>query len=172
MLRASLATAVMVLAAVPAAGQQAGPKGPPPKFMVAQVDKAGQPFIHMAVTEYVAVKREVTVKVANGFEKRVVQEMVPQLRETRVNLDDAKTTVFDGQGKRIEPKDVRKRIRAMTAVLVSTDGKPVDPFFLRLVRADAVVLVAPELARGLDPLAMPLVLPAPAPPPPKKDIPN
>jgi hypothetical protein len=61
-------------------------------------------------------------------------------------LDDKEVQVYGGNGKLIDPKDVRNRLKRPTAVFVSADGQQVDPFYLRLLREDALVVVSQRLA--------------------------
>jgi hypothetical protein len=162
MFRAILGVALVVLPASLAAGQGAGPKGPPPTIMAVRVDGAGQPFL--VVQQPVMVPQQVTVqvKVGDRIENRVETRVVTVMREVRRALDNEKTRFFDAAGKRIDLKDALKRLMKTTAVLVSADGKEVDPFYLRLAREDTVVVVSPELAGAMGgpvPIPPPIKLP-------------
>jgi RNA polymerase sigma factor (sigma-70 family) len=56
---------------------------------------------------------------------------------------------FDTSGKKVEAKDLTRRLRRKVTVLVSADGKPVDPLHLRLFKDGLLVLVvAPERQAG------------------------
>jgi hypothetical protein len=159
MLRVCLAAVLTALPAAAWATQGGLPKGPAPKLMVALVDDQGRPILLKEVVEMVAVQRKVTVQVNNRNEERTVTEHVPVQRT--VPFDLGKARIFDATGKALEPKEAGKRIKGATAVLVSADGKPVDPFYLRLARPETLVVVSPELTRALVP---PAALPVPPPP--------
>jgi hypothetical protein len=174
MFRAILGVALVVLPASLAAGQGAGPKGPPPKVMVVRVDGAGQPSL--VVTQTVMVPQQVTVqvKVGDRIENRVQTSLVPVTREIRKTLDGEKVRFFDAAGKRIDLKDVLKRLTKATPVLISADGKEVDPFYLRLAREETVVIVSPELAGPAmgGPVPVPLISPKQTPLPSKLPSPG
>jgi hypothetical protein len=65
--------------------------------------------------------------------------------------------VYDTRGKAVSPKKLPGLLKGETFVLVSADGKPVDPLYLRLVKEGTLVFVLPA------PPTPPPVPPAPAP---------
>src|SRR6516165_4623478 len=147
MIRALLAAALLTAPAVAAlaGGPPDRPKGPPPRVMTLQVEREGKSYIQQILTEYIPQQREVQVVVNGRIEKRVETVMVPVVRQQRTALDDKDVQVFNGAGKRLAGADLPKFLKSVP-VLVSSDGKPVDPFYLRLVREDTLVVVAPALA--------------------------
>jgi hypothetical protein len=155
----------MALPAAAVTAQNGPAKGSPPKVMVAQVDENGRPFLLHTVVEMVPVSVKVLVQVNNRNEERTVTELRQVQRVARFELDKGKTRFFDATGKAIGPKELGKRLKRATAVLVSTDGREVDPFYLRLARPDTVVVVSPEFAQAMDP-------PGPPPAPPLSKIPS
>jgi hypothetical protein len=52
-------------------------------------------------------------------------------------------TVLDGEGKKINAVEARKRLKVTDTVLVSTSGTAVDPTYLRILKKDALILVHP-----------------------------
>jgi len=60
-------------------------------------------------------------------------------KTTYHDLNDVQA--FDTKGKRIEAKKLPDLLKKKTAVLVSADGQPVDPFYLQLVKDGTVVLI-------------------------------
>jgi hypothetical protein len=142
-------TVCVVLLAVPGlAGAQrpdAGPKGPAPRVMVARVSADGHPVVVRQVIEAVPEIQKVEVKVNGQVEKRQVTVYRYVLREVEVRLNVDGVQVFEANGRRIDPADVAGRLKKATAVLVSADGKAVDPFYLRLARPGTLVVVAPGL---------------------------
>jgi hypothetical protein len=143
------ATVCVVLLAVPGLARaqrpDAGPKGPAPRVMVARVGAGGQPVIVRRVTEVVPKRELVPVMIGGRVENREVTVYREVLREIEVRLDVEGVQVFEVNGRRIDPADVAGRLKKATAVLVSADGKQLDPFYLRLGRPDTLVVVAPAL---------------------------
>jgi len=136
----------------PSQGEQA--KGAAPQIMTAQVNKAGRAFI--LATTYRTVAMEVQVKVpVNGKEeirKKVVQQHVPVVEE--IFLDSPGVEIFGVDGNRLDGKTLK--LQNATPVLVSSDGKRIDPFYARIAREGTLLIVDPRLARP-----MALVMPRP-----------
>lgn len=66
-------------------------------------------------------------------------------------------------GKRIEVKSIAERLKREIPVLVSMDGKPVDPFYLQLIKEGALVLVLYERdGKQLKPAPAAPLVPQPA----------
>jgi len=162
MFRAILGVALAVVPASLAVGQGGVPKGPPPKVMAVKVTD-GKSFLVVRTTRMVEVQVLVQVQVGKRIENRLQKRLVPEMAELHIPLDGRKVRVFDVTGKLLDLKDIPKRLTKSTPVLVSADGKEVDPFYLTLARAETLVIVAPEL---VDPAAgTPMPVPAPLPPP-------
>lgn len=163
MLRAALGLALAIGFAVNVPAVRAGdvPKGPPPRVMATQVDKDGRAYLTAFTTEFRKEKRTY-VEVVNGRqENREKIVTIPIAREVQVYLDDAGVEVFGTDGKRVDAKHVK--FRAPIGVFVSADGRPVDPFYLRLARPGTLVVVGRTLVDPLNCLT---------PPPPPKDGPR
>jgi hypothetical protein len=143
-------TICVVLLAAPGLARaqrpEGGPRGPAPRVMAVRVNAAGQPVLSKRVVEAVPEIQEVEVKVGDRTEKRQVTVHRQVVREVEMRLDVKGVEVFEARGRRIDPADVPARLKKPTAVLVSADGNPVDPFYLRLARPDTLVVVAPALA--------------------------
>ncbi len=102
--------------------------------------------------------REVVVKVAQAKEvdgvtkieyvdvKQTVADLVPTL------YDSVKPTVTTAEGKAVAAEAAKGRLIAGEIVLVSSNGKPVDGAFLRLVKPDTLVLVSEAMVRPGSPL--------------------
>jgi hypothetical protein len=100
------------------------------------------------------------------------------MEATPVPLTEVKDlAVTTADGKKVEVADAAKRLAKGGVVVVSADGKPVDPQHLKLFKGDVLVLVAPELvppaAGGVGNFVIPNLqiqlqpaapLPAPVPP--------
>jgi hypothetical protein len=137
-----------------------GPSGPPPQVTVVWLRKDGTPIIH-----YVQ-QRQVKLSELSGDDIRRPGEQRPRpIKLPTVNglvlvnemveapLDGKTVRVFGVDGKEIDPKDVRARIKTPTAALLSWDGRPVDPFYLRLAKEGTLVLVGPRAVDQTAPAA-------------------
>jgi hypothetical protein len=146
-----LSLALLLPAAPVPAAKDAPPKGPAPRVVAIAVQTDGTPTIQHTRTRMVAQQRTRSVRV--GQEVRTVTEtvMVPVMETVNLTLDGEGVEVYGIDGKKIDPKDVRKRVTKPVAVLVSADGKPVDPFYLRLAREGTLVIVVPTPASGATP---------------------
>jgi hypothetical protein len=140
----SLLTVIALTLSAPLPVKEA-PTGPPPRVMAADVEGDGQPYVLTQGTDYVPVVREVTVIVMGRVEKRTETVTVPVIRQIKVHLNDKDVQVFGADGKRIAAEDVPKMIPRAGPILVSSDGKPIDPFYLRLLREGAVSVASPRL---------------------------
>ena len=68
-------------------------------------------------------------------------------------------TVTTADGKKVEKEDALKKLAGGAVVVVSADGKPVSPAFLKVFKDDTLVLSSPELvgpATGARPQPVPL----------------
>jgi len=122
------------------------PKGTPPTLYVGHVDKDGHFVSEVTVQEVVPVTRTVKVNV-NGKEETVT-ETAYEVRQKKVTIkrDLSKATVTTAGGKKIDRKELAKRLAKPAAVVFSADGKPVDKGFLAVFKADTLVIVAPAAA--------------------------
>lgn len=137
-------TLALLLPAAPApAPKAAPPKGPPPRVVAVSVDAEGAPVITHTRTQ--SAQRQVVRTVLVGGVAQNVTETVNVAVPVTVllRLDGEGVEVYGTDGKRIDPKDVRKLIPRAMPVLVSADGKPVDPFYLRVAREGTPVIVVP-----------------------------
>jgi RNA polymerase sigma factor (sigma-70 family) len=105
------------------------------------------------VTSYRKVERDDRAY----YEPQTTQIPIEQVM--RVDLDAV--PVYDTTGKRVAPKNVTELLKESAPVLVATDGKPVDPFYLKLVKEGTLIFVVPG---GIS-VQQPITLPQPPPPP-------
>jgi hypothetical protein len=135
------------IAAAARAGEKGEvPKGPPPGLLLASVNKKGQLVMLEARVEYT---KEVRSRVVTRDGKRItVQEQVtiPKVRHRERVWPTAGIRVFDVAWNKVDPKSLRKRLARRTLVLISIDGKPVDPAYLTAFKKDTLVLVLPLVA--------------------------
>jgi hypothetical protein len=90
-----------------------------------------------------------------------VTTYVPTFQLVEQSFAPAEVEAFGTDGRRIERKQLLERLRKEAAVLVSADGRKVDPFHLQVVKEDTLVLVVPLKPRPatVEPLAAPAVPP-------------
>jgi hypothetical protein len=147
-------TVALLLPAAPAPVPKATlPKGPPPRIVSASIDsEGGFQFVEVS-TKHVPQQR--TREVVEGGQVRRVTEtvMVPVTRMIQRKVDSENVEVYGVDGKKIAPDEVRKLAGKTLPVLVSSDGKPVDPFYLRLAREGTLVLVLSAKDAGPVPAA-------------------
>jgi uncharacterized protein (TIGR03067 family) len=98
------------------------PDNPPPLQLIARL-----------IDESLTITMPATIRVVGS------SETMHTIATTDYNLKEIQA--FDTRGKRIEAKSLRILLKENTDVLVSADGRPVDPFYLRLVKEGTVVLL-------------------------------
>jgi hypothetical protein len=109
---------------------------------VEEIDKkAGEVTFSRVLSQMVPreIEREV---VRDGKKERVKETMlVPEFRTIlyKYRLKDAQA--YDGAGKKLDADDVWKYLAVGTPVLVSSDFRPVDAAYFKLLNKDALVLV-------------------------------
>jgi len=155
-----LLAASLLNAPAPAEETPAPPKGPQPRVCLASADADGNVRLHVFVAEVVPVKETQTVD-ENG---RLVQREVTVYRTTSRELEQKyparDVQAFDPRGKPLDARAVAEALKKEAVVLVSADGNPVDPFYLKIVKESTLVLVLP----GSKDKA-----PVPVPPPPPRE---
>jgi hypothetical protein len=126
------------------------PKGPPPIQTVARMDRSGNLVIRtvVPVTAYRQVQR--TRLVNQGGKQVPVTETVTVAVVTQLvrQLKSPKFQVFEAGGKKGDPKDLARRLKKWTPVLLSADGKKVDPFYLQVIKDETLVVLLPAGLQG------------------------
>jgi hypothetical protein len=117
------------------------PSGSQPVQVVAGVDKAGNLLVWRTTTELVPEQRTQRVERDGKVEQRTVVVYVPVTRQTKRSFPSKDVQAFGTDGKPIEPKKLAELLQKPAAVLVSADGRPVDPFYLQIIKEGTVVLV-------------------------------
>src|SRR5687767_3269899 len=79
------------------------------------------------------------IKVGDKEETREIMTIELVTEEVAVEIDGEKMQVYKADGKKVDPKDIKGLFKGQTPVLVSADGKPVDPFYLRLAKEDTLI---------------------------------
>lgn len=137
---------------VRAEDQSAAPKGPPPRFIsVRSVDAAkGQVVFDVQVVAQNPLDQLTVLVYPDGHQRlTLASNLTLGWKPThvylgegfRVSLQKAKWHGVDG--KAVDARVVAKRLKPGVMVLLSADGAEVEPAYLRLFKADALVLVVP-----------------------------
>lgn len=140
------------------------PSGPAPRVLELKPGTDGKLTVMVTRTEMQKVT--VTVLNPNGVPATEEREVsVPKV--VIVELADVKELkVTTADGKKVDVADAIKQLKGGGVVVMSSDGKPVSPNFLRAFKDNVLVLTAPELAPPApmaNPWAKPPVRPLPAP---------
>ncbi len=180
-----LATAVSA-APVP---KEAGPPGLPPRVLDLTADPDGKVRVQVYRSETIKVPAQGVNRPANALPQQPVPAPIERTvrRSLKVELSEVKDlTLYTADGKEADKALLKKLTTEGGVVVVSADGKKVDPKYLKLFRDDTLILVSPELTattqtvnrtvEALPPAALQqlqlrvapaqLVLPPAAPPPP------
>jgi hypothetical protein len=173
---------LVLLAALAPEGPEPAPiGGAPPEQMLARLADGKLTITHVGTACYgqVGVENTVAAQETKGTEKVTVQAKVKvtTLMVTTAELPAKYVEAYTADGRPIAPERLATLLAKERAVLVSLDGKKVDPFLLQLYKDDTIVLVPPVNAVPLGnggypagPLAMPV--PAPLPPEIRKPLPD
>ncbi|MCI0460569.1 MAG: sigma-70 family RNA polymerase sigma factor [Gemmataceae bacterium] len=139
------------------------PAGPAPVQALVLLEEDGRLTVWQARVTYVPKTVRVSPERAvTTYEQTSV--LVPQtygLGEVRAS---------DSKGREVKASELRQRLPGETLALVATDGQPVDPLHLRLVRDGTLILVVPVRAAALAPAppSAPAVVPPPQTAPPRQ----
>lgn len=81
----------------------------------------------------------------NGAQQKPIEREVTVPKEAKVELSEVKDlTVTTADGKVVDTKEALKRLADGGAVVITSNGKTLDPKFLKVLREDTLVLVSPE----------------------------
>jgi hypothetical protein len=123
--------------------------GVPPRFVtVLQINqRQGEIDLANVTVRFVPETRVRAVKQDGKVENVTETVMKPVYEERmvgRVALVSAE--VFEAGGKKLSREDVLKRVAVGTIVVISADGKPVNPAYLRLLANETLVIDSPQIA--------------------------
>ncbi len=141
-----LGVATMLLAVSTRANDQArSPRGTPPQFVRAAVDRAGNLEYVQVVTAFVKVQVALDGPGGKGTVYRLEQRPLEYPDTRRVAAGGYQ--VYDTDGRKVDPKTL-PRLPKKTRVLLSTDGRKVDPWYLKRVQKGTLILVIPPRGEG------------------------
>jgi len=120
--------------------------GVAPRVMELKADANGKIMIAVTRTEKVQVGVGNAIAPANGG-GAAPAVIAREMRMVKmVELGEVKDLIFTtADGMKVEKDDAMKRLASGAIVVVTSDGKPVSPAFLKVFKDDTLVLVAPEL---------------------------
>jgi hypothetical protein len=146
------------------------PTGATPRLMELKSNADGKIMVTVTRTEMVKVPvaQGAAINPNGGAPPAVLEKEVPVTKQMVVELGEVKDlAVTTADGKKLEKEDALKKLSGGTIVVVSGDGKPVSPAFLKVFKDDTLVLASPELVApqfpafpGRGPGLQPLPLPA------------
>lgn len=145
MMTTLLAAALFAPAApVPGGGT---PTGPAPYILNLRPGSDGTVKITVMRTETQKVNVIQAIAGPNGAQQvQPVEREITTNRYVSVELADLKDIkVYSADGKEVPVKDAVKKVNDGGVVVVSADGKKVDPIYLKLLKEDVLVFVSPEL---------------------------
>lgn len=148
------------------------PASPPPDFKFAQIGEPGTLRLRTLIefsTQQTGMCTEQKPVLVEGVTKTVEACRPVQMTHiVRTNdiwvipLDSVTATTGDGRS--LSSKELTTQLTKETTVLVSRDGRPVDPFWLRNLTSRALVLVTPPTDCGWAEPPLPHVPASPVPP--------
>jgi hypothetical protein len=146
-------SSVLLTALVLPGADPAEPGGAAPVQALAGIDAKGNLKItHITAAPYGPGAQEHAVPIPGekGDEKAPakVKVKVTTLVVTTAELDAKHVQAYTADGNAIPADKLATLLAKEKTVLVSTDGKKVDPFHLRLLKDDTIVLVPPANTLG------------------------
>jgi hypothetical protein len=108
--------------------------------MAAHLNQDGSVRLVHTVSEMVPVEVVIKVEVDGRVELRKAVEHRKVQKQVQVQLRGVQ--LYSPDGRKLDPRDVK--LTGPTPVLVSSDGRPVDPFYTRLAREGTIIIVAPD----------------------------
>lgn len=142
--------------ALPAQFKEHLPDGLAPIQVLVVLDKDRRLSVSRKVSYYEPQTETVTLK--NGQKHRITYYAQKHHDHATV-YDFQKVRVHDAKGRAVDLSELRKRLKNETLVLISADGRMVDPLHLRLFKEDTLVFLLPPQALravpGEDPIPPP-----------------
>jgi hypothetical protein len=137
---------LVLSAALAAAPEPAPPSGTPPQQAVAVIDGEGNLRITIATCNCFGpgvqeMPAEASEKTAG--DKASVKVKISSVTLTTVELPAKAVDAYTADGTAIKKEKLSEMLAKERAVLVSLDGKKVDPFLLQLYKEGTIVLVPP-----------------------------
>jgi hypothetical protein len=143
-----VAAAVTAPAAPVPADAVPNPTGPAPRILAVQPDATGAVWITAHVYEKRTFQQQI-MTVENGkqvMKQREVEQVVGNF--VRKSIGDFGGKFQTADGLPLTTEQVVRRVKDGATVLISADGKPVSPSWLRSVASDTVIMLTDELGKA------------------------
>jgi hypothetical protein len=145
-LTAVLLAVALVSQVVLAQDKPTAPKGPPPRFItVGRVDPAkGLVVFDIQVVEQNTLDQPTILEYPDGYRRMTLGTKPTHIylgEGFKVSLKKAKWRGADG--KEVDADVVAKQLKPGMTVLLSADGAEVDQAYMRIIKADTLVLIVP-----------------------------
>lgn len=146
------------------------PKSMPPVFVFAGRDGSDSYKLRQT-TEHSFEVKAFKAKKSGGGQRMIPVTMTQTVRHSETTTIAGKDLeFFAGDGAALSPERVKEKLSREGTVVYSTEGGPVDPFWLQNLKKTTLVLVGPQLPGGCSAPMMGSVVAAapvaaPAPPP-------
>lgn len=148
--RSLLLVAVVLVAGMNAANAQdkptlQPPKGPAPHYGIASLDKRGNVLVQQTVQVPVNETRT-RVIVVDGKkveQNYVVTKFVTQVQTSLLTPD--RITVSKASGTTVLAEDFEDVFGNPVPVLLTTNGQPLDPFYVKLLKPTTLIIVRKRL---------------------------
>jgi hypothetical protein len=137
------AAALLAVLAVTARAQERAGPSLPPWITKASFNKDGKLVVQLVVPDVHEEVRE--VEVVRGGRRVIEKRKVPVETPKVVNrsFDTRGLQVSDAEGNRLKVESARRLLDRPTPVVISGDGRPVSPAYLKMFRRDTLVLILP-----------------------------
>jgi hypothetical protein len=126
------------------------PRGPQPQQVLALMASDGALQIRTFVPEVKAVQQKVNTTVNGKVTEVTITRQEIVMREITQKLDIKKVHAMRADGKKVSPKDLGRLLKKETSVLLSSNGKPLDRFYLLLLKKNTLVLVTKAAKANAD----------------------
>ncbi|MBM4071269.1 MAG: hypothetical protein FJ271_20380 [Planctomycetes bacterium] len=142
-LHSLLATVALVPLPVDGNNRVRLPNGPQPTFVVVRAVDGDHvtALQHSSVTVPVTYSQQVIVNGVTQTVTKTAYRQESRVIERRIALKTA--TFYNGAGDKLTAEDGRKNLKAGATILLSENGRPVDPIYLRAIRGEALILAIP-----------------------------
>ena len=141
--------------------------GTAPRVMELKADANGKVMVPVTRTEKLQGGVGAAIAPAPGNAGGIAPAVIMQNVVKMVEIGEVKDLVFTtADGMKVEAEAATKKLAAGAIVVITNDGKPVSPAFLKVFKDDTLVLVSPELINpvgGFGGIGRPGIRPLPAP---------
>jgi hypothetical protein len=125
-----------------------GPTGPTPRILAVKANGTGSIWIFATIYEKRKIQQQFFV-MENGKQvmKQQEQEIIASSSVQKC-LGDFGGKFTTAEGAVLTTEQVARRVKDGATILVTADGKPIDPSWLQAVSGDTIVMVTSELSHA------------------------